>query len=148
VTLACREWDGNGSLVAFVLSLNVVRRHLTAPQRAALGVEVERYLAVEAKERQAAAAEQGNETRWHGGASVVPKMEQPTALPRRALHEAAKQLKVSNGYVATAKRVAVRSPETFEAMKRGEVTMGPAVQTNAYCPVGLIHGGRQLEHLF
>ena len=28
-----REWDGNGSLIAFVISLNLHRRHLTESQR-------------------------------------------------------------------------------------------------------------------
>jgi hypothetical protein len=32
-----REWTGKGSLVAFVISENVPRRHLTATQRAVIG---------------------------------------------------------------------------------------------------------------
>jgi len=35
-----RTWDGPGTLVDFVLSLNVERRHLTPAQRAAIAVEV------------------------------------------------------------------------------------------------------------
>src|SRR5262249_36506084 len=49
------EWDGNGSLVEFVVSLNMHRRDLTSSQRAACAVEVEERLAKEAKERQRAA---------------------------------------------------------------------------------------------
>jgi len=51
-------------------------------------------------------------------------MEHLERLPRRALHEAAKQLKVSNGYVATAKRVAAKSPELPERMDRGNARGG------------------------
>ena len=51
-----REWDGNGSLVAFVVSLNLHRRHLNSSQRTVIGLEVERALAVEARERQVQAA--------------------------------------------------------------------------------------------
>src|SRR5579885_581989 len=49
-----REWDGNGSLVAFVVSLNLERRHLTSSQRAMISLEVERWFAQEAKEKEQA----------------------------------------------------------------------------------------------
>ena len=42
-----REWKGNGSLVGFVMSLNLHRRHLTASQRATLAVEIKPMLAAE-----------------------------------------------------------------------------------------------------
>jgi hypothetical protein len=35
-----REWDGSGSLVAFVWSLNGARRHLNSGQKAAIAVEM------------------------------------------------------------------------------------------------------------
>src|SRR5688572_21384499 len=47
-----QEWDGNGSLVAFVLSLNLHRRHLTSSQRAAVAAEALPMLEAEAKDRQ------------------------------------------------------------------------------------------------
>lgn len=37
---AAREWDGNGSLVAFVWSLNGPRRHLDKGQLAAVAAEM------------------------------------------------------------------------------------------------------------
>jgi hypothetical protein len=46
-----REWDGRGSLTAFVVSQNLHRRHLTASQRAVIALEIERMLALEAEER-------------------------------------------------------------------------------------------------
>jgi hypothetical protein len=61
---ACRElgiepkiqiWDGKGSLVEFVVSLNLHRRHLDSGQRAAVAVEILPLLEAEAKERQRAA---------------------------------------------------------------------------------------------
>jgi hypothetical protein len=46
------EWNGEGSLVALLTSLNLHRRHLTSSQRAACGTDIEERLAAEAKERQ------------------------------------------------------------------------------------------------
>lgn len=36
-----RTWDGSGSLVAFVVSMNLKRRHLTSSQRAMVALAVE-----------------------------------------------------------------------------------------------------------
>ena len=47
-----RTWDGTGSLASFVVSLNLHRRHLTALQRAGVGVEIEPILAAEALEKE------------------------------------------------------------------------------------------------
>jgi hypothetical protein len=52
VTPHYQEWDGKGSLVAFAVSLNVKRRHLTSSQLSVIALGVERQLGDEAKERQ------------------------------------------------------------------------------------------------
>ena len=44
-----REWDGQGSLVAFVVRLNLERRHLTSSQKAIVALEIEAQLAKEAE---------------------------------------------------------------------------------------------------
>lgn len=51
-----REWDGRGSLVAFVVSLNLHRRHLTSTQCAFVALEILPHLEKEAKERERAGA--------------------------------------------------------------------------------------------
>jgi hypothetical protein len=49
-----RTWSGNGSLVAFVLSQNMHRRHLTVSQRAMAAARAAEVYRVEARERQVA----------------------------------------------------------------------------------------------
>ena len=56
-----QSWDGNGSLVAFVVSLNLQRRHLNSSQKAFVALEVERLLAVEARERKSEAISVSNQ---------------------------------------------------------------------------------------
>ena len=51
IETATNAWSGTDPL-KFVLSMNLHRRQLTAGQRAFVAVEVEKYLAVEAKRRQ------------------------------------------------------------------------------------------------
>src|SRR4051812_38247258 len=40
-----QEWDGVGDLVDFVVSTNLMRRHLTTSQRAMIAARIERHLA-------------------------------------------------------------------------------------------------------
>ena len=47
-----KTWDGKDSLVEFVVSMNLHRRHLNSSQRATIAAEIEPVLAEEAKERQ------------------------------------------------------------------------------------------------
>jgi ParB-like chromosome segregation protein Spo0J len=50
-----RTYEGAGSLVSFVVSLNLKRRHLNPLQKSIIAVDIEKLFAVEAKERQRAA---------------------------------------------------------------------------------------------
>ena len=44
-----KTWDGKGSLVEFVVSMNLHRRHLNSSQRATIAAEIEPVLAEEAR---------------------------------------------------------------------------------------------------
>jgi len=72
-----QEWSGDEKdLVAFVLSTNLKRRHLDASQRAVIGLAVEKYETVRAKERMQA----GGVARQQGMVKIpYPENEQGPA---------------------------------------------------------------------
>jgi N6-adenosine-specific RNA methylase IME4/ParB-like chromosome segregation protein Spo0J len=145
-----RTWDGRGSLVEFVVSLNLHRRHLTASQKAMVALTVEAHLAEEAKERQLATLKQNRPVtsvpeilpeRLAAPARVI-EPDCPSALPSRAasidrqarqLNEAREQagrvVGVSGRYVQDAKRIAERAPEVAEKVRTGELTLPEAKKT-------------------
>jgi hypothetical protein len=116
-----REWDGNGSLVAFVVSLNLHRRHLTTSQRAALAVELEPLFADEAKKRQLATLKRGPVL----PVPVVPKSAQRNGNGK-AREQAAKVVKVGHTGVSEAKKLKKEAPELFEQVKAGTATLQDA----------------------
>ena len=71
-----RYWDKQGSLVSFVVSLNLKRRHLNAMQKAAVAVDILPILEAEAKQRQVEAITRGNKTRHEDPPPIVQNFEQ------------------------------------------------------------------------
>lgn len=110
-----REWDGKGSLVAFVVSLNLKRRHLSSGQKAVIALEVERQLAVEAKERQ-----RGGQ----GGVLLSQRIEQATE--GKATQQAAALTGTNRQYVSDAKRIERDAPEVLERVRNGSLTIPEA----------------------
>lgn len=121
-----RTWDGNGSLVSFVVSLNLHRRHLTTTQRAVLSVDILPMLEAEAKERQRAAGEQFG----RGQEKLVEKIPQAFEPDNggKARTQAAAILNTNERYVSDAKRIAQDAPEVLEMMRVGVVNMPAAKQ--------------------
>jgi hypothetical protein len=105
------------SLVAWVISQNMARRHLTASQRAAIALEAEKLLASEARKRQATST---------GG--LTPKLVEklPQAATGKARDKAGKLLQVSGRYVQDAKKIAEESPELIPEIKAGRLTISKA----------------------
>jgi hypothetical protein len=116
------HWDPAGevtqvSAVAWVISQNMARRHLTASQRAAIALEVEKLLAAEARRRQSTSS---------GGESPQLVEKLPQADKGKAREKAGELLKVSGRYVQDAKKIAKDAPELIPEIKAGRLTVSEA----------------------
>jgi ParB-like chromosome segregation protein Spo0J len=129
-----QEWTGQGSLTAFVVSLNLHRRNLSTSQRAAIAVEVKQQLEVETREKLKASGKKGNliaGNRRPKEAGPLPNLvkAQPEDEPARdSTAEAAKLSDVSKASVITAVAIKKADPELFEAVKAGTKTVNAAKQ--------------------
>ncbi|MBN2004544.1 MAG: methyltransferase domain-containing protein [Anaerolineae bacterium] len=126
VTPRYQEWSGNehADLVRFVVSQNVQRRHLTVGQRTAVAVEIERELAVAAKERQALNAAKLNEELGRKTAST-----NEAAFPGssgQARDQAAAMMGVNPHYVTDGKMLQRDAPDLFERVASGELNIPEA----------------------
>lgn len=121
-----REWKGSGSLVAFVVSLNLKRRHLTSSQKAAVSVEALPLLEAEAKERMAAGGESAGRGRPKQGTEKIPY---PNADHSGEAREHAAQIFGTNPrYVSDAKSLKESSPDLFAKVLTGDLTIPDAVR--------------------
>jgi len=109
-----RNWDGRGSLVSFVWSLNGERRHLSAGQKAAISVEMLPMLEAEARARQA-----------HGQTAPGRTLPQiiAEAFKGEARAQAAKITRTNRQYVSDAKKLKEKAPALFEKVKNGEKSL-------------------------
>tara|TARA_Y100000310_G_scaffold158326_1_gene157756 strand:+ start:972 stop:1739 length:768 start_codon:yes stop_codon:yes gene_type:complete len=94
--------NGNDPL-SYVLSLNLHRRHLTASQRAVLAAEIADMI-------------QGERT----------DLEPCAKLHKVSASQAAEKLDVSRRYVQEAKKLQEESPEHFDQVKSGELSLQQA----------------------
>jgi hypothetical protein len=122
-SIPAREWRGPGSPLDFVIMQNLPRRHLTTSQKAALGVEIERRKAEEARERM----RQGGALAGRGrpakkGVAILPH----PITTSRARDQAAKAVGVSGRSITTAKQIEKQSPQAFDRVRKGELTLSQA----------------------
>ena len=122
-----REWDGRGSLVAFVVSLNFYRRHLDETGRAIVGAKAKPLFEEETRERQRTRTDlQAN---WPEGSYVCPYChcrhdEKPHICPQagHARDHAAKLVNVSPRLIESAAKVLKEGTEELKrAMETGKI---------------------------
>lgn len=108
-----RSWRGGGSPIAYVLSLNLQRRHLSQTQRAFAAEKALPLFAAEAKKRM--------KTGRKGDPDQLIDQGLATA-------GAAASVGVNRQYVSDAKRVREEAPEIASLAERGSVNMQQAKQ--------------------
>ncbi len=113
-----REWDGVGSLVQFVVSRNLSRRHLTSTQKAIIALEIETQLALEAKHHMSLG---GGDQK-----SGLEKRPNPIIAPLHAAKAAAAAVGTNPHYVTDAKTLVRKAPELREKLKCGELGLAEA----------------------
>jgi len=106
------EWDGSGGPAELILSLNLYRRHLTASKRAALAVELLPELEKEAAARR--------------GFRTDLREELPASCTGKATDVAGEKVGVSGNYVAQAKKIKEKSPEIFQEVLKGKLSIAKA----------------------
>lgn len=120
---ATRAWEGSGSLVAFVASLNFQRRHLSSSQRATLALALERAAASEAREHMSA-----------GGGAGLERFLNPVQVPVHAAQEAARLAGTNAHYITDAKKIVAQAPELEAVMLAGTLSI-PEAKTLAPLPL-------------
>lgn len=108
-----REWDGHGSLVAFVVSLNLQRRHLTSSQKAMVALDIEKHLSKEVAEK---------ERQRKSTLEIFPKSD----IPLHAASQAATLTGTNAHYVTDAKKIVEQAPELKESVVNGTLTIPEA----------------------
>jgi len=103
---------------AFIIGMNLVRRHLDKGQKIALAVELEAHFAKEAKKR---LTESGKCT-GRGHTKVVENIPQPL----RSRDQAAAAVGVSGKLVSAAKAIKEADLERFEKVKEGKLSIARA----------------------
>lgn len=126
--LPVREWDGKGSLVAFVMSLNVYRRHLDESQRSMLGARAAPMMEEEARQRQKAGLKQG-------AASPLAPIGAHGKNQGKTAETVAKLANVSTRSIERAKTVISKgTPQLVAAVDKGKVSVSKAASIAKLTP--------------
>ena len=109
------EWDGTGSPVEWVISENLIRRHLSASQRAVIAADLLPMLEQEAKDRQRLS--QGR------GKKVAKSLATSSG---KASIAAARIAKTNSTYVEAVKSISKAAPELIEKVRNGDLSIPDA----------------------
>jgi len=111
------EWSGNGSPAEWVISENLIRRHLTASQRAVIAHDLLPLLESEAKKRQRLSKGRGKK-----GAK---ELADPLQVGKASV-VAARIAKTNSTYVEAIKSINAQAPELVEKVRCGDITIPDA----------------------
>jgi len=111
------EWRNTGSAVEWVISANLMRRHLTASQKAVIGHELLPLLANEAKQRQRLSNGRGKK-----GAKSF------STISGKASNVAARIAGTNARYVEQVKQISVTAPELIDLLRSGELRVPEAIR--------------------
>jgi DNA modification methylase len=109
------EWSGTGSPTEWVISENLIRRHLTSSQRAVIAADLLPMLEKEAKDRQRLS--QGR------GEKVAKSLATSSG---KASIAAARIAKTNSTYVETVKAISKAAPELIEKVRNGDLSIPDA----------------------
>lgn len=115
-----RKWSGEGSLIDFVLSLNLHRRHLSQSQKAIVAVKALPLYEAEAKERQ------GHRSDLDDPEDIGEILPQCSERGPKATEQAGAAVGVSGRYVQDAKKIAQEAPELVPKIEAGEMSVNQA----------------------
>ncbi|MDA2925931.1 MT-A70 family methyltransferase [Acidobacteria bacterium AH-259-G07] len=113
-----KTWDGHGSLVSFVVSLNLHRRHLSSSQKAAIAVEVVPLLAKEIEEER-----RKKISKYRRTSEKSQEIDSSGKNQNRAAQQAAQLLGTNRQYVSDARKLRDQDPTSFQQVLSGEKTI-------------------------
>jgi len=111
------EWSGPGSPLEWVISENLVRRHLTASQRAVIAYDLLPMLEKQAKERQRLS---------NGRGKKVRNKVRTFSTPGEASEVAARLANCNSRYVKILKAINRSAPEVIEKVRSGDISIAEA----------------------
>lgn len=129
------EWDGDGSLVEFVMSRNLHRRHLDESERGMMGARAAVMLDLEAENRRKAGLKRGQQH---------PPPIEANGTKGRTSEKAAKLANVSRTTVERAQRVLAKGVQQLaDAVDAGEISVSKASEIAKLTPTEQVEKIRQ-----
>lgn len=117
-----KEWEPRNSVIAFVVSKNLRRRHLTKGQRSSLAIHLMPLLEQEAKQRMSTAGKKSS--RKKNGVEPVPPLPTSTNKPAKkklASEEAGEMVGISGRLVRERRSIDRKAPELAQHIDSGDL---------------------------